>query len=71
MYTYGTYAFTCGRRQGKVQKELEASVDEDDLPKLLGILLAEVPDLELAPYMGNVVDQALGQATEKQQQAVN
>nr|GMD39419.1 hypothetical protein Iba_chr09fCG13370 [Ipomoea batatas] len=47
--------------QIEVQTALEASVDEDDLPKLLGVLPEEVQEPRLAPFS----DEAAGQALEK------
>jgi len=47
--------------QIEVQTALEASVDEDDLPKLLGVLPEEVQEPGPAPFS----DEAAGQALEK------
>lgn len=70
MYTYGTWAFTSGRRamQGEIRSAMEAIVDENDLPKLLGVLPAEVPDSRPPSYTEDVADQAAKQVVEQQQQ---
>nr|GMC63935.1 hypothetical protein Iba_chr02dCG0090 [Ipomoea batatas] len=47
---------------------MEATVDENDLPKLLGVLPAEVPDSRPPPYTEDVADQAAKQVVEQQQQ---
>lgn len=43
-------------------------MDENDLPKLLGVLPAEVPDSRPPPYTEDVADQAAKQVVEQQQQ---
>lgn len=65
MYTYGTWAVTSGRRaiQNEVRATLEASVDEDDLPKLLAVLPEYVPDTGPTPF-SEVIEQASGPAVE-------
>nr|GMD50288.1 histone-lysine N-methyltransferase SETD1A-like [Ipomoea batatas] len=52
MYEFGTWAFTSGRRamQNDFRAALEASVDEDDLPKLLVVLPKDVPDPGPTPF---------------------
>nr|GMD48629.1 histone-lysine N-methyltransferase SETD1A-like [Ipomoea batatas] len=52
MYEFGTWAFTKGRRaiQNDIRAALEASVDEDDLPKLLAVLPEDVPNPGPTPF---------------------
>nr|GLL21930.1 uncharacterized protein LOC109173786 [Ipomoea trifida] len=66
MYEFGTWAFTKGRRamQNDVRAALEASVDEDDLPKLLAVLPEDVPDPRAAPFSKVSEEQASGSAAE-------
>nr|GME00717.1 leucine zipper putative tumor suppressor 2-like [Ipomoea batatas] len=52
MYEFGTWAFNSGRRamRNDVTTALEVSMDDTDLPKVLAILLGEVPDPGPTPF---------------------
>nr|GMD28672.1 Small proline-rich protein 3 [Ipomoea batatas] len=64
MYEFGTWAFTSGRRamQNDVQAALEVSIDEDDLLKILAVLLEDVPDPEPTPFSKISDERASGSA---------
>lgn len=64
MYEFGTWAFTSGRRamQNDVRAALEVSIDEDDLLKILAVLLEDVPDPEPTPFSKISDERASGSA---------